>query len=95
MVYHILDIAKSRGIGKDSIIEGAVSRLRPVTMTTATTFLGLLPTGYAVGGFDPFISPMCLALAWGLVVGTVVVLFLVPVLFLIGQDLSFAPRSYS
>ena len=60
------------------IIQGAVSRLRPILLTTLTTVLGLLPTAYGLGGYDAFISPMCLALAWGLLIATLILLFLVP-----------------
>jgi multidrug efflux pump subunit AcrB/outer membrane protein TolC len=72
---------------KDQIIAGASQRLRPILLTTATTFLGLVPTGYGVGGYDPFISPMCLTMAYGLIFGTFVLLFLVPSLTMFGRDI--------
>lgn len=72
----------------DNIIEGTVARLRPVCLTSITTILGLLPTAYAVGGYDPFISPMCLALAYGLMFGTLVTLIFIPCLYFILQDMT-------
>jgi multidrug efflux pump subunit AcrB len=50
-------------------------------MTTISTVAGLLPTAYGVAGYDYIISDMMLAISWGLIVGTVVVLFLIPILF--------------
>jgi multidrug efflux pump subunit AcrB len=56
-------------------------RLRAVILTTLTTVLGLLPTAYGIGGSDPFLVPMALAFAWGLLFATVLTLFVIPVLF--------------
>ncbi|MCB1322002.1 MAG: efflux RND transporter permease subunit, partial [Leptospiraceae bacterium] len=74
-------------IDTDSIINGARSRLRPIFLSTATTVLGVLPTGYGIGGFDPFLSHMSLVLAYGLAAGTFIVLIIVPVLLQISLDL--------
>ncbi|MBL6990226.1 MAG: efflux RND transporter permease subunit [Bacteriovoracaceae bacterium] len=87
MVYTIADLIKSGPQSIENIIRGATARLRPVMLTTVTTVLGLLPTAYGVGGSDPFISPMCLAMAYGLLFGTVIVLILVPIIYMIGTDL--------
>ena len=62
------------------IIEGAVSRLRPIALTTITTVMGIFPTAYGIGGTDPFISQMCLFLGYGLLFGTLIILFLIPIL---------------
>ncbi|HDP79905.1 MAG TPA: efflux RND transporter permease subunit, partial [Spirochaetes bacterium] len=70
------------------IVQGAVSRLRPVLLTTITTALGVLPTGYGIGGSDPFLAHMSLVLAYGLLFGTVITLFMVPLLFTVGIDIS-------
>jgi len=88
MVFTIINLQQSGGEFHAALQEGAVSRLRPILLTTLTTVLGLLPTAYALGGYDPFISPMCLAMGYGLLFSTVVVLFLVPILFAILQDFS-------
>lgn len=63
-----------------NIIEGARSRLRPVFLTVSTTVLGVLPTGYGIGGFDPFLSHMSLVLAYGLLFATLIILIVVPVM---------------
>ncbi len=71
----------------EKIISSSSSRIRPVLLTSLTTLAGLLPTAYGVGGSDPFLSPMCMALAYGLLFGTLVVLVLIPSLYVIGDDI--------
>ena len=58
-------------------------------ITTVTTVMGLLPTAYGIGGSDPFIAPMVLAVAYGLVFATFLTLFLLPCFYLVNQDLYF------
>lgn len=70
----------------DDIIEGAERRLRPIVITTATTVFGLLPTAYGIGGADPFIEPMVLALAYGIIVSTFITLILIPAFYMANLD---------
>lgn len=72
----------------DAIIEAGRRRLRAVLLTATTTIVGLLPTAYGWGGMDPFVSPMALALSWGLVFSTLVTLIALPAMFLVGIDVS-------
>lgn len=64
-------------------LQAGSMRLRAVMLTTLTTVLGLLPTAYGIGGSDPFLVPMALAFAWGLLFATVLTLFVIPVLFVL------------
>ncbi len=57
-------------------------RLRAIILTTLTTVLGLLPTAYGIGGSDPFLVPLALAFAWGLMFSTLLTLFIIPVLYI-------------
>lgn len=56
-------------------------RLRAIILTTLTTVLGLLPTAYGIGGSDPFLVPMALSIAWGLIFATLLTLFIIPLLY--------------
>ena len=70
----------------DAIMEGCLTRVRPVLMTVATTVLGLLPLALGdtnVGGDGPPYSPMAIAIIGGLVFSTVTSLFLVPLAYLL------------
>ena len=69
----------------DAIMEAGRRRLRAVILTATTTVVGLLPTAYGWGGMDPFVSPMALALSWGLIFSTVITLIVIPAAFAIGR----------
>jgi len=86
MVHTIKEKAKG-ALNHDAILNGAVGRLRPILLTTITTILGVFPTAYGLGGMDPFVSQMCLFLGYGLLFSTLIVLFLIPVLFMIGVNI--------
>jgi len=62
----------------EAIVQGGVRRLRAILITSITTVVGLLPTGYGWGGHDPFVAPMALALGWGLAFATLITLFALP-----------------
>lgn len=73
-------------VRRRATIDAVVERLRPILVTTVTTVGGLLPTAYGLGGADAVLSPMSLAIAWGLVFATGITLLLVPSLYVIAQD---------
>lgn len=83
----------TEAVKETDIIRGSVQRLRPVLLTSLTTILGLFPTAYGLGGYDPMISPMCLAMGYGLLFGSLIVMYLVPCLYCIGRDLEAARPS--
>ena len=62
----------------DAIIEAAAQRLRPILMTTLTTILGLMPLMFFGGSFR---FGMAVVIAFGLGVGTLLTLGVVPVLY--------------
>jgi len=70
------------------VLSGTVHRLRAIVITTVTTVAGLLPLAYGLGGADPYMGPMALALGWGLMFATPLTLVLVPSLYLIGEDVT-------
>ena len=71
---------------RDAILMAGRRRLRAVILTAATTVVGLLPTAYGWGGMDPFVSPMALALSWGLVFATLLTLITIPVSFYLAAE---------
>lgn len=81
---------------KTAILAAGKRRLRAVILTASTTVVGLLPTAYGWGGMDPFVSPMALALSWGLIFSTGVTLVTVPAVFLASSNLkqSFINRKW-
>jgi multidrug efflux pump subunit AcrB len=67
----------------DEVVRVSTERLRPVLLTTLTTVAGVMPTAYGLGGADALLSPMSLALGYGLIFATTITLILVPALYLI------------
>jgi len=75
-----------------SILEAGRIRLRPVLLTTITTIAGLSTVAYGIGGSDPFLKPMALAIAWGLFFATGLTLIVIPCLYAIFDDLALKVR---
>lgn len=69
------------------IAEIAKTRLRAIILTTVTTVVGIMPTAYGFGGYDPTLAQMMLALAWGLLFGTIITLFLIPALYSLSKHI--------
>ncbi len=75
------DRKKHKDMSIKQIANTAKTRLRAVLLTTLTTVAGLLPTAYGFAGYDAMLAEMMLALAWGLMFGTVITLILMPSLY--------------
>jgi multidrug efflux pump subunit AcrB len=61
-----------------SVVDACLTRLRPITMTTITTVMGLLPL---IVGRDPLFYGMANVIAFGLGIGTILTLAVVPALY--------------
>lgn len=71
----------------------AQTRLKAVVLTTLTTVAGVLPTAYGIAGYDATLAEMMLALAWGLLFGSVITLLLVPCMYSFIQDMQQRSKS--
>lgn len=74
-----------------AILKGANVRFRAVLLTSITTVLGVLPASYGLGGKDPFIEPMALALNYGIIFSAILTLYYVPIFLAILGDLKKLP----
>ena len=72
----------------DAIVEAGIRRFRPIFLTTATTFFGLVPIILETSLQSQHIIPMAISLGFGIVFATLVTLLLVPSLYLIVEDLT-------
>ncbi|WP_022851646.1 efflux RND transporter permease subunit [Limisalsivibrio acetivorans] len=70
-----------------AIVNAAISRFRPIMLTTLTTFFGLLPMIFETSLQARFLIPMALSLGFGIVFATGIILGLVPALYMILEDI--------
>ncbi len=74
-----IDSQRAAGLSDhEAVVLAAVSRFRPILMSATTTILGVLPLIILV---DPLFYSMACVIAFGLALGTVLTLLLVPVLY--------------
>ncbi len=65
----------------DSVIEGAVERVRPLIMTVATTLIGLLPVMYGSGAGSQIMKRIAAPMVGGLISSTIMTLIIIPVMY--------------
>lgn len=71
----------------DAVATAAAARFRPVILTSLTTFLGLMPLLFEKSTQAQFLIPMAVSLGFGILFATAITLLLVPVNYLIIDDL--------
>lgn len=72
---------------RESILNSARQRIRPILMTSVTTVAGILPTAYGLGGDDPFVIPIAMALGWGVLLGAIMSCYVFPCALLTLEDI--------
>lgn len=72
---------------KDAVVEAGTARFRAITLTSITTFVGVLPIMFETSLQAAFVIPMAAALGFAVLYATLVTLILVPCLYLILLDL--------
>lgn len=77
-----ISLNRERGLSiLRSVVDGGMSRLRPVLMTTLTTILGMVPMAVGTGQGAELWRPMGVAVIGGLTFSTLLTLLLVPSLY--------------
>lgn len=71
----------------DAVVDAGRVRIRPILLTTITTFLGISPLIFFASGQTAFLSPMAVSLGFGLVFATVLILIVVPCFYMVVDDL--------
>ncbi len=72
----------------EAIVDGACDRLRAVTLTSITTIVGLIPLLFETSLQAQFLIPMAVTIVFGLATASVLVLFVVPALLGMLEDIS-------
>jgi multidrug efflux pump subunit AcrB len=70
-----------------AVKRAGVARFRAVILTSLTTFFGLVPLIYETSTQAQFLIPMAVSLGFGILFATVVTLILIPVNYLILEDI--------
>jgi len=69
-----------------AVMAGGVRRLRPILLTSLTTFFGLAPMILETSVQARFLIPMAISLGFGVLFSTGIILVMVPALYMIVED---------
>ncbi len=82
LMFDYVSHLRSQGLPlKESMIQSGRRRLRPVLMTSRTTFLGLLPLAYGIGAGADMLRPMAIAVMGSLFTSLLLSLVATPVFY--------------
>jgi heavy metal efflux system protein len=81
MVEQFMELMRNGKTLSVAVLEGAVSRLRPIVMTALMAGLGLLPAALSHGIGSETQRPFAVVIVGGIVSATVFTLLLLPLLF--------------
>lgn len=88
MIDYALDVRKNKQItAEEAIIEGCLTRFRPITMTTVAAIMGALPIAIGFGDGAETRRGLGLVITGGLLFSQLLTLYLTPVLFLLIERL--------
>ncbi|PCK07469.1 MAG: hypothetical protein COA42_14140 [Alteromonadaceae bacterium] len=76
----------------DAVANAGIDRFRAITLTSLTTFVGLMPILFERSLQAQFLIPMVISLAFGVLFASVVTLYLVPCAYLIGIQIGNAVK---
>jgi len=79
----------------DALVNSAITRFRPILITTATTFAGLTPLMLNDGTQAQLLVPMAVSLAFGILISAPAALLLVPAFWLVLNDIGSGARRVS
>lgn len=86
----LIDFAKQRradGVERNqALVEAAVTRMRPIIMTTLAMIAGMMPLALGIGPGAEARAPMAHAIIGGLITSTVLTLIVVPVVYTLLDD---------
>ncbi len=71
----------------NAAVKASIRRLRPILLTTLTTFFGLVPMLMETSMQARFLIPMAISIAFGLLFATVIILFIVPSVYMVLEDI--------
>ena len=89
LVVDYTNTLRSRGRNRhDALVEAGPTRLRPIMMTSIALVLGLLPVAAAIGRGSEFRETIGITIIGGILLSTLLTLFVIPCSYTIFDDLS-------
>ena len=80
--------ARAEGMSlREAVVNAGIQRFRAIILTSATTFLGLVPILLETSMQAQVMIPMAVSLAFGIVFATLITLVLVPSMYIILDDI--------
>lgn len=73
---------------REAVILGTKQRFRPILLTSLTTFLGVYPLIMETSLQAQFLIPLAISIGYGVLIGTLIIVFTVPALFMVQHHLS-------
>jgi multidrug efflux pump subunit AcrB len=87
IVEYAIMAQRDQGLSRfDSLIDSCSKRARPIVMTTIAMIAGMTPIAMGWAGDPSFRAPMGIAVIGGLIVSTIMSLFIVPAVFTVVDD---------
>lgn len=80
---------------KEAVIDAAKSRFRPIMLTAITTFLGVAPITFETSRQAQFLIPMSASLGFGVLVGTALLMLVVPALAILHMQIKAKLREWA
>lgn len=87
LVDHALHLPKEKS-KEDRFVQAGVDRLRPIMMTALAAILGFLPMALNLGSASELWSPLAITIIGGLISSTSMILFVLPALVILTDDIS-------
>jgi HAE1 family hydrophobic/amphiphilic exporter-1 len=89
MIDYMNQLRRSGVEKKEAILQGAVTRMRPVLLTASTTVLGTFPMAFSQTSGAEMRNPLAITLLGGLVATTLLTLFVIPIMYSLFERVSF------
>ncbi|HEY0962561.1 MAG TPA: efflux RND transporter permease subunit [Pseudomonadales bacterium] len=91
LVEYAIMAQRDHGMSRtEAVMDSCAKRARPIVMTSIAMSAGMLPVALGLAGDPSFRAPIGVAVLGGLIVSTVVSLFIVPVFYTLMDDMTIA-----
>jgi HAE1 family hydrophobic/amphiphilic exporter-1 len=92
MIDYVNQLRRKGVESREAVLQGSVTRLRPVLATALTTILGMLPMAFSTSAGAEMRAPMAICVAGGLTATTFLTLFIVPIIYSLVNKISFKEK---